>query len=110
VPARRAGDHRAFVKTTGSKGLHIYARLEPRWDATRCGPRRWRWPASSSDDGRPHHRGVVEGGARHRVFVDFNQNAPHKTVFGAWSCGHGWVAQVSTPIRWDEVDTVDPTS
>ena len=39
-----------------------------------------------------------------RVFVDFNQNAPHKTVFGAW-----WVrarpgAQVSTPFAWDELD------
>ncbi|HKY15384.1 MAG TPA: ATP-dependent DNA ligase, partial [Microthrixaceae bacterium] len=43
-----------------------------------------------------------------RVFIDFNQNAPHKTVFGAWSVRSRVEAQVSTPIRWDEVDTVMP--
>ena len=43
-----------------------------------------------------------------RVFVDFNQNAPHKTVFGAWSVRARVGGQVSTPIRWDELETVDP--
>jgi DNA primase len=38
--------------------------------------------------------------------VDFNQNAPHKTVFGAWSVRPRTGAQVSTPISWDEVATV----
>ena len=39
-----------------------------------------------------------------RVFVDFNQNAPHKTVFAAWSVRPRAGAQVSTPFRWDELD------
>ena len=43
-----------------------------------------------------------------RVFVDFNQNAPHKTVFGAWSVRARAGGQVSTPIGWDELDAVDP--
>ena len=43
-----------------------------------------------------------------RVFVDFNQNAPHKTMFGAWSARPRVGAQVSTPIGWDEIDTVEP--
>ena len=43
-----------------------------------------------------------------RVFVDFNQNAPHKTVFGAWSVRARPGAQVSTPFDWDELDDVDP--
>jgi DNA primase len=43
-----------------------------------------------------------------RIFVDFNQNAPHKTVFGAWSARARPGAQVSTPLSWDEIDTVDP--
>ena len=34
-----------------------------------------------------------------RVFIDFNQNAPHKTIFGAWSVRARTGAQVSTPIR-----------
>src|SRR5829696_3212767 len=43
-----------------------------------------------------------------RVFVDFNQNAPHKTVFGAWSIRARPAAEVSTPFEWDELDDVDP--
>jgi DNA primase len=42
-----------------------------------------------------------------RVFVDFNQNAPHKTVFGAWSVRARPGAQVSTPFAWDELDAID---
>jgi hypothetical protein len=43
-----------------------------------------------------------------RIFVDFNQNAPHKTVFGAWSVRARPGAQVSTPFDWDELDDIDP--
>ena len=43
-----------------------------------------------------------------RVFVDFNQNAPHKTVFGAWAVRPRVGGEVSTPLRWDEIDAIDP--
>jgi DNA primase len=43
-----------------------------------------------------------------RIFIDFNQNAPHKTVFGAWCVRARPGAQVSTPLRWDEIDAVHP--
>ena len=43
-----------------------------------------------------------------RVFVDFNQNAPHKTVFGAWCVRSRVGAQVSTPFTWDELDAIHP--
>jgi len=43
-----------------------------------------------------------------RVFVDFNQNAPHKTIFGAWCVRARPGAQVSTPFAWDELDTISP--
>jgi hypothetical protein len=42
------------------------------------------------------------------VFVDFNQNAPHKNMFGAWCVRSRVGAQVSTPFGWDELDTIDP--
>ena len=38
-----------------------------------------------------------------RIFVDYNQNAPHKTVFGAWSARSRVGGQVSTPVSWDEL-------
>jgi hypothetical protein len=43
-----------------------------------------------------------------RVFIDYNQNAPHKTVFGAWSVRARPGAQVSAPLTWDEVDELHP--
>jgi LigD, primase-polymerase domain len=43
-----------------------------------------------------------------RVLVDFNQNAPHRTVFGTWSVRARPGAQVSTPFSWAELDTIEP--
>jgi DNA primase len=43
-----------------------------------------------------------------RVFVDFNQNAPHKTVFGAWFARPRVGGQVSTPLAWGEIESVEP--
>jgi DNA primase len=42
------------------------------------------------------------------VFIDFNQNAPHKTIFGAWSVRARPGAQVSTPFTWEELDAIHP--
>jgi DNA ligase D len=96
-------------KTSGNKGLHIYVRLEPRWDSyqVRAGAVAL---ARELERRRPDLLTAAwwkeERGQR--VFVDFNQNAPHKTIFGAWSVRARPGAQVSTPITWDEVDTVHP--
>ena len=99
----------AYPKTSGNRGLHVYARLEPRWDSTevRAGAvalareLERRRPDLVTANWWKEERGQ-------RVFVDFNQNAPHKTVFGAWSARSRTHAQVSTPLSWDEVAVVDP--
>jgi DNA ligase D len=99
----------ARPKTTGSRGLHVYARLEPRWDAIQV---RAAAVAVARELERRHPDTLTaawwkeERGSR--VFIDFNQNAPHKTVFGAWSARPRVGAQVSTPLRWDEVASVQP--
>ena len=98
-----------YVKTSGRRGLHVYSRLAPRWDsyaaraaavalAREMARRR---PDLITDAWWKEERG-------RRVFIDFNQNAPHKTVFGAWSARPRVGGQVSAPISWDEVDTVQP--
>ena len=101
----------ARPKTTGSKGLHVYARLEPRWDAYQV---RAAAVALARELERRHPDTMTAAWWKEergqRVFVDFNQNAPHKTVFGAWSARPRVGAQVSTPIGWDELDTVDPNA
>jgi len=99
----------AMPKTTGNRGIHVYVRLQPRWTSTevRAGAVA---VARELERRRPdlitaawwkEERGI-------RVFVDFNQNAPHKTIFGAWCVRARSGAQVSTPFAWDQLDTIVP--
>jgi len=96
-----------YPKTTGSNGLHVYLRLQPRWDSVEV---RAAAVALARELERRHPEQITanwwkeERGAR--VFIDFNQNAPHKTVFGAWFARPRTGGQVSTPLTWEEVETV----
>ncbi len=98
-----------YPKTTGNRGLHVYIRLAARWDSyqVRSGAvaiareLERRRPDLITAAWWKEERGQ-------RVFVDFNQNAPHKTVFGAWSVRARPGAQVSTPVGWDEIDDIHP--
>jgi DNA ligase D len=96
-------------KTTGSRGVHVYVRLQPRWDSYEV---RSAAVALARELERRHPELITAAWWKEergeRVFVDFNQNAPHKTVFGAWSVRARAGAQVSTPFRWDELDAVEP--
>ncbi len=98
-----------FVKTTGSRGLHLYARLEPRWDSYEV---RAASVALARELERRHPTTLTAAWWKEergqRVFIDYNQNAPHKTVFGAWSVRARVGAQVSTPLAWDELDDIHP--
>jgi DNA ligase D len=98
-----------YPKTTGNRGLHIYLRLEAKWDATTVRSAavalarelERRFPDLITANWWKEERGT-------RVFVDFNQNAPHKTVFAAWFARPRTGGQVSTPLSWDEVADVVP--
>src|SRR5919106_4171725 len=98
-----------FPKTTGNRGLHVYIRLQPRWDSYEV-----RSAAVAAARELERRRPDILTAAwwkeerGRRIFVDYNQNAPHKTVFGAWSVRARVGAQVSTPIRWEEIDEVHP--
>jgi DNA ligase D-like protein (predicted polymerase) len=99
----------AYPKTTGNRGLHVYVRLQPRWDSYQV-----RSAAVAVARELERRRPDILTAAwwkeerGKRIFVDYNQNAPHKTVFGAWSVRARKGAQVSTPLSWDELDDVDP--
>jgi DNA ligase D len=96
-------------KTTGNRGIHVYIRLEQRWDPiqVRAGA-----VAIARELARRHPDELTDAWWKEergeRVFIDFNQNAPHKTVFGAWSVRAREGAQVSTPFTWDELDAIVP--
>ena len=96
-------------KTTGNRGIHVYVRLRPEWTSIEVRAAAVA-VARELERRRPdlitaawwkEERGT-------RVFVDFNQNAPHKTIFGAWSVRARPGGQVSTPFRWDELEEVHP--
>jgi DNA ligase D len=98
-----------YPKTTGNRGLHVYVRLEPRWDSYQV---RAAAVAAARELERRSPKLITAAWWKEergrRVFVDYNQNAPHKTVFGAWSVRARPGAQVSAPLAWDEIDTLDP--
>ena len=104
----------SYVKTSGSKGLHVYVPLDagpngPKWnsyDVRGAAVTVARSLAAEHPDTLTNAWWKEERGER--VFIDFNQNAPHKTVFGAWSVRARVGAQVSTPVAWDELDSVTP--
>jgi DNA ligase D len=99
----------SYPKTTGNRGLHLYVRLKPEYTGYEV-----RAAAVAIAREMERRRGDLITAAwwkeerGKRVFVDFNQNAPHKTVFGAWSVRPRVGAQVSMPLSWDAVHTVDP--
>jgi DNA primase len=96
-------------KTTGNRGIHVYIRLEPRWNSYEVRSAAVA-VARELERRRPDLLTAAwwkeERGTR--VFIDFNQNAPHKTIFGAWSARARPGAQVSTPFAWEELDAIHP--
>ena len=96
-------------KTTGNRGIHVYVRLVPEWTSYDV---RAAAVAVARELERRRPELVTAAWWKEergkRVFVDFNQNAPHKTVFGAWSVRARPGAQVSTPFAWDELGAIEP--
>jgi DNA ligase D len=98
-----------YPKTTGNRGLHVYIRLEPRWDSYEV---RAAAVAAARELERRRPELITSAWWKEergrRIFIDYNQNAPHKTVFGAWSVRARPGAQVSAPLTWDEIDRLHP--
>jgi DNA ligase D len=98
-----------YPKTTGNRGLHVYVRLQPHWDSYEV---RAAAVAVARELERRRPELITAAWWKEergrRVFVDYNQNAPHKTVFGPWSVRARPGAQVSAPLTWDEINTIHP--
>jgi bifunctional non-homologous end joining protein LigD len=97
-----------WPKTSGSRGFHIYARIEPRWtfpQVRACAVALAREIERRAPDLATSRWWKEE---RHGVFVDYNQNAKDRTVASAYSIRPVPQARVSTPLTWDEVPGCDP--
>jgi DNA ligase D-like protein (predicted polymerase) len=99
--------YRGFPKTSGSRGIHINVRIQPRWGFSavrRC----------ALALGREVERRVPALATtawwkeqRHGVFIDYNQNARDRTVASAYSVRPTPDARVSCPVEWSEVPDVE---
>ena len=97
-----------WPKTSGSRGFHIYARVEPRWGFTDV--RRAAVALAREIERRAPDLATAQWWKeeRHGVFVDYNQNAKDRTVASAYSVRPTPDARVSTPLTWPEVPDCDP--
>ena len=99
-----------WPKTSGSRGMHIYARIEPRWEFGEV--RRAAVAVAREIERRAPEIATSKWWKeeRHGVFVDYNQNAKDRTVASAYSVRPLPDARVSTPLTWDEVPDCDPAT
>ena len=99
-----------WPKTSGGMGLHVYVRIEPRWGFADV--RRAALAFAREVERRAPDDVTTTWWRRDRdpsaLFVDYNQNARDHTIASAYSVRGVPEATVSTPIRWDEVDDVEP--
>jgi len=105
-------DHglRGWPKTSGSRGMHVNVRIEPRWGFDQV--RRAALALAREVERRAPELATSKWWKeeRHGVFIDYNQNAKDRTVASAWSVRPTPDARVSMPLEWEEVADCDPAA
>ena len=97
-----------WPKTSGSRGMHIYVRIQQRWGFDEV--RRAALALAREVERRAPKSATSKWWKEERqgVFVDYNQNAKDRTIASAYSVRPVPEARVSAPLDWEEVDTADP--
>ncbi|MGF3052793.1 non-homologous end-joining DNA ligase [Microbacterium sp. YY-03] len=101
----------SFIKTSGNRGLHLFAPIEPTHEfldvrhavIAACRELERRLPDRVTTNWWKEERGE-------RIFLDYNQANRDRTMAGAYSARPLPTATVSTPVTWDELDTVVPSA
>ena len=99
---------RGWPKTSGSRGMHVNVRIEPRWTFQEV--RRAAVAFSRAVERRAPNLATSKWWKeeRHGVFLDYNQNAKDRTTCSAYSVRPLPDARVSAPLHWNEVPECDP--
>ncbi|HXI30012.1 MAG TPA: non-homologous end-joining DNA ligase [Vicinamibacterales bacterium] len=97
-----------WPKTSGSRGIHVYVRIERRWTFDLV--RRAALAFAREVERRAPEIATSKWWKeeRHGVFLDYNQNAKDRTIAGAYSVRPTPDARVSAPLAWDEIADCDP--
>jgi len=98
-----------FPKTSGGRGVHVYVRIEPRWEIrqVRTAAIALAREVERRADGRVTTAWWKEERTQ-AIFVDYNQNARDHTIASAYSVRRTPRATVSTPVTWVELADVEP--
>ena len=101
---------RGWPKTSGSRGIHVNVRIEPRWTFTEV--RRAALALARAVERRAPGLATSKWWKEERkgVFLDYNQNAKDRTTCSAYSVRPLPDARVSAPLTWDEVPDCDPAA
>jgi DNA ligase D-like protein (predicted polymerase) len=96
-----------WPKTSGSRGIHVYVRIEPRWGFTEV--RRAALAFAREVERRAPGLATSKWWKEERqgVFLDYNQNAKDRTIASAYSVRPNADARVSAPVTWDELDSCE---
>ena len=99
-----------WPKTSGSRGIHVLVRIEPRWSFDEV--RRAALALAREVERRAPELATSKWWKeeRHGVFVDYNQNAKDRTVASAYSVRPKSDARVSAPVTWQELQRCDPAA
>jgi bifunctional non-homologous end joining protein LigD len=97
-----------YPKTSGSRGIHVNVRIDPRWDYVEV--RRAALALAREVERRLPRNATSKWWKeeRHGVFVDYNQNARDRTIASGYSVRPVPDARVCCPLEWSEVPDVDP--
>ena len=97
-----------WPKTSGSRGMHVYVRIERRWTFDEV--RRAALALAREVERRAPALATSKWWKeeRHGVFLDYNQNAKDRTIAAAYSVRPRPDARVSAPLAWDEIDACEP--
>jgi DNA ligase D-like protein (predicted polymerase) len=97
-----------WPKTSGSRGIHVYVRIQPRWTFDEV--RRAALAFAREVERRAPTLATSKWWKEERqgVFLDYNQNAKDRTIAAAYSIRPTPDARVSAPLAWDEVAACDP--
>jgi bifunctional non-homologous end joining protein LigD len=97
-----------FPKTSGSRGMHIYARIEPKWSFTDIRRAALALARAAERQSPELITTAWWKEERHGVFIDYNQNARDRTIASVYSVRPTQDGRVSCPLEWSEVADVEP--
>ena len=97
-----------WPKTSGSRGIHVYVRIEARWGFDEVRRAALAFAREVERRAPPLATSKWWKEERHGVCLDYNQNAKDRTIAAAYSVRPTPDARVSAPLAWEEIDSCEP--